>query len=74
LKSLPYIDRVNPIQTNMVFFRLSDDIPDHVFLAKLKEQDVLAISLVAQSVRMVTHLDIDDEMIEYTTKVLKGLL
>ncbi len=74
LETLPYVDAVAPVETNMVFFRLTEDIQEQEFLAKFEEQNVLAISLEPQSVRMVTHLDVDDEMIEHTVKVLKGIL
>ena len=74
LEGLSYVDAVEPVETNMVFFALKAALQEQEFLSKLNEQNVLAISLAPQSVRMVTHLNIDDDMIEQTINVLKGLL
>ena len=73
LLTLPYIKEVTPVQTNLVFFSLKDEMPVDIFLRKLRENDIYAMALAPQQVRFVTHLDISDEMIEKVKAVLKEL-
>ena len=73
LVSLPYVDEVIPVQTNLLFFSLKPDMPVEVFLQKLRDNDIHALALSAQQVRFVTHLDITDEMIQTVEEVLRGM-
>jgi len=72
LLSLPYIESVVPVQTNLVFFKLKPEMPVNDFLKKLRENDIYAMALAPQEVRFVTHLDITDEMIAKVETVLKS--
>jgi threonine aldolase len=73
LKSLPFVESVLPVQTNLVFFKLKPEMATERFLKKLRENDVRALALAPQEVRFVTHLDIDDEMIDQVEKLLKSI-
>jgi threonine aldolase len=73
LLSLPYVESVIPVQTNLVFFKLKPEMPVNDFLQKLREKDIHAMALAPQEVRFVTHLDITDEMMEKVELVLKNL-
>jgi threonine aldolase len=53
------------VQTNMVLFDVSGlGVADELFLSKLKENGVLALSNAKNKVRMVTHRGIEKEHIE----------
>ena len=55
--------RIDPasVETNIVIF----DVPDApTFVARLKERAVLAAGISKTAVRLVTHLDVDDEDID----------
>lgn len=73
LNTLSFIDKVTPVQTNLVFFSLKPSMPADVFLNKLRENDIHAMALAPQQVRFVTHLDITDEMMVKVEKVLKEM-
>jgi len=73
LQTLPFVEDVTPVQTNLVFFSLKAEMPVDLFLQKLRENDVYAMALAPQQVRFVTHLDITDEMMEKVKFVLKGM-
>lgn len=73
LNSLPYVSEVMPVQTNLVFFSLSEQIPVDIFLRKLRENEIFAMALAPQQVRFVTHLDIDDKMIDKVEQVLRSI-
>lgn len=72
LKGLPHIAEVVPVYTNIVIFKLIDTINPAEFSAWLKANQVLANPFGKQSIRMVTHLDFDDEMLERLIRVLKS--
>ncbi len=71
MQACPFVKQVMPVETNIIIFTLSETMPDELFLARLKEAGILAISIGPQSIRMVTHLDISDPMIEKLAGVLK---
>lgn len=73
LKSLPYVTEVMFPETNIIYFRLSDSFQGADFQQKLSGNNIKVISLDDQVIRMVTHLDFDDEMLERLETVLKKL-
>tara|TARA_R110002167_G_scaffold87924_1_gene237217 strand:- start:3272 stop:4294 length:1023 start_codon:yes stop_codon:yes gene_type:complete len=70
LSSLSYIKTVEPVETNIVVFELSSDVKEPDFFQKLKENNILIISMGSNKLRIVTHLDYTDAMHE---KVLNSL-
>jgi len=73
LLSLPYIEEVVAVQTNLIFFKLKPAMPADQFLKTLKDNDIFALALAPQEVRFVTHLDITDAMIQKVEKVLVNM-
>jgi len=73
LASLNYVEKVLPVETNILMFSLSKEISEKEFLSKLRDHDIHALPVGPQSVRFVTHLDVTGEMVEKVEKVLKGL-
>ncbi|TGE06537.1 threonine aldolase family protein [Hymenobacter fodinae] len=73
LAAQPYVATVLPVETNLVIFKLADSMPAEQFLVKLEEQGIKASSFGPQMIRFVTHLDIDDAMIERIETALTGL-
>ncbi|MEI6455130.1 MAG: GntG family PLP-dependent aldolase [bacterium] len=71
--TLPYVERVMPVDTNILIFTLKKGYSEREFLSKLKESDIHALSLAPQMIRFVTHLDFTDEMLEKTLTVLKKI-
>lgn len=73
LKELSFIEEVVPIETNIIFFRLADNLSEIEFLDKMAKKNILALALSPRNIRMVTHLDFTDEMLEELSKALKSL-
>ncbi len=73
LNSLPFVESVTPVETNLVFFSLKPEMPVDFFLKKLRENDIYAMVLAPQQVRFVTHLDITDEMMAKTENILRNM-
>lgn len=73
LQSCGFVKEVLPIETNIIVFKLSDDFKDTDFLELLKRNNVLAVGFGPQTIRLVTHLDFTDDMLDELTRVLKSV-
>lgn len=73
LQSLPWVESVRPVQTNIVIFDLSSPLMADVFLKKLAKHEINASPFGPATVRFVTHLDFTEAMLERTVEVLRGL-
>ncbi|MEO6301528.1 MAG: beta-eliminating lyase-related protein, partial [Bacteroidia bacterium] len=74
LSKLPYVESVLPVYTNIVIFNLrSEKITGDAFEKKLSESGVKISAFGKHTIRMVTHLDFDDTMLEKTIDVLKKI-
>ena len=70
LAAQPYVEFVLPPDTNLVIFKLHDTMPAADFLAYLAAHGIRAASFGPQMIRFVTHLDVDDAMVERVTAAL----
>lgn len=70
LTTLPYVESVLPVETNIAVATLKPSMPVERFLPALKEQGVLAVRFGPRMVRLVTHLDVDDAAIDRTIAIL----
>ena len=74
LENLPFIKKVEPIETNIVIFEIEEgSITEAVFLDKLLEQGISIIGMGQGKLRMVTHLDYTYEMHAIFLNSLKKL-
>ncbi len=74
LLKLAYVDSVLPVYTNIVIFNLkSEKITGEAFEKKLLENNIKIAAFGKHTIRMVTHLDFDDAMLEKTIEVLKKI-
>ena len=65
LSKLDYIKKVEPVETNIVIFELDDKFPSSIFQNKLSERGIEIISMGDNKLRVVTHLDYNQEQHEY---------
>ena len=72
LKKLSYVEYVLPVDTNIVVFKLIDEKPIDAFLKYLLSNDIKAVPFGKQLIRMVTHLDFTDDMLEIVVKILRS--
>ncbi|MEZ0539794.1 threonine aldolase family protein [Fibrella arboris] len=73
LAAQPDVAEVLPVDTNIVIVRLVDGLTNTDYLARLKEQGILAVSFGPQLVRFVTHLDLTDEDITQVEQAVSRL-
>lgn len=70
LSQLPAVENVRPVQTNIVIFDVKPPFTAASFLAKLAENGIKASPFGPQTVRLVTHLDVSEDMIDYAMAIL----
>ena len=63
------------VQSNIIVFRLADDLPDAAaIVAHAKERGVLISALGARTLRAVTHLDVSQGDCERAADLLAGAI
>ncbi len=74
LRKLPFIEKVEPIETNIIIFEMkeSEMVADD-FVAKLLQNDVHIIGMGQGKLRIVTHLDYTEEKHAGFFKILQKL-
>ena len=73
LTELPFVKSVMPVETNIVIFELDDRHHADDFVEKLNHHGVKCNTFGKQMVRLVTHLDVSSDMINYTIDQLKKI-
>jgi threonine aldolase len=72
LASNQHIKEVLPVDTNIIIFKLKDEMDlQEQFLRLLRENNILFQTMSRDKMRFVTHLDITDAMVEKLISVLK---
>lgn len=73
LEQLPYIEKVEAVDTNIVIFNLLDTTKEADLMNKLQEHEIRFISMGQGKLRMVTHRDYTQMQHQYVLDVLQKL-
>ncbi|RXP44838.1 threonine aldolase [Lutibacter sp. HS1-25] len=73
LKNCEFVKHVEPIETNIVIFNVSDNISHDAFINRLNDAGIGLISMGQGRLRMVTHLDFTEEMLESVVHTLEHI-
>lgn len=68
-----FVGKVLPVETNILIFEIRDSYTPASFCQELKEEGILCIPISPTQVRMVTHLDIDTEMVNKLVGLLESM-
>ena len=68
-----FVRQVLPVETNILIFETKDETMAPALANKLREKGILSIAITPCRVRFVLHLDITDEMVENTIKIISTL-
>ena len=71
LNQLEAVSRVEPVETNIVIFKLNANNSQNVFLNTLKSHNILLSDMGGGKLRMVTHLDYTDAMHANLLEILR---
>ncbi|HFS66955.1 MAG TPA: aminotransferase class III-fold pyridoxal phosphate-dependent enzyme [Flavobacteriia bacterium] len=72
LQNCTYVKSVEPVETNIVIFNVNNSVKPEDFILTMKQKGILLTEMGQGKIRMVTHLDITDEMIEKVINELKS--
>lgn len=72
LTTQAYIKNVLPVETNIVIFTLQDEYKSETFENRMREHHIKVSAFGKQTIRMVTHLDFTDDMLEKVIAALKN--
>jgi threonine aldolase len=72
LSSVNYVKELLPVLTNIIIFKLNDDVPSDEFIAYLKSNNIVANTMGKQTMRFVTHLDFNDEDLEKVMSAIEN--
>ncbi len=70
LTNLPWVKQVLPVETNIVIFELHEEVNSLQFEQYLAQNNIKVAGFGKQTIRMVTHLDVDDAMMEKVVEVV----
>ncbi|MBL7473435.1 threonine aldolase family protein [Robertkochia sediminum] len=73
LQTLPFIKSIEPLETNILIFNLTDRVDEQEFLKLLNDHGVRIITMGQGKLRIVTHMDYTDEQHEYFIDLIKRL-
>lgn len=72
LENKSFVQKVLPVETNIIIFE-TQGITAAQLVEKMKEKNILSYAIAANKVRLVTHLNIDAEMVHRTIEVMNAL-
>ncbi|MCS6916590.1 MAG: low-specificity L-threonine aldolase [Chitinophagales bacterium] len=65
-----WVRQVWPVETNIILFDLTQELPAAVLVNYLASQNILCVATGRHQIRMVTHLDITDDMVAHVVATL----
>jgi len=73
LQQLPWIEKVEPVETNILIFSLKPQYSEAVLIEKLKQKSIFISSLGKGKLRIVTHLDYKEVMHNYVLETFQKM-
>ena len=73
LENISWVEAVMPVETNIVIFEVADKHPSSYWAEVLRKAGVNVSCPAANSIRMVTHLDVSDSDIDKTIAAIAAL-
>ena len=73
LEQLPWIEKVAPVETNILIFEVKKALEEKKVIEKFKDKGILISSMGQGKLRIVTHLDYRQVMHEYVLEALEKL-
>lgn len=73
LKKADYVKDIKPVYTNIIIFELNDEADPQMFEQILLKKNIRIATFGKRTIRLVTHRDLNDEMISSVIRVLQTL-
>ena len=72
LNTLSYVKKVEPVETNILIFYVNDSLNADEFIEAMAQKGILLTPMGDGKIRIVTHLDFTDEMLNTLLSELKS--
>lgn len=73
LEKCSWVDRIEPVETNIVIFYLKEGMHEEAFMNTLQENGILAVTMGQGKLRFVPHLDVNSTQISQINNVLEKI-
>jgi threonine aldolase len=73
LGKLNWIEKVEPVETNILIFNVKKGLNENLLIAALKERNIHISSMGQGKLRIVTHLDYKEVMHSYVLEILERI-
>ena len=73
LQQLYWVDKVEPIETNILIFSVKPQFDEALLMEKLKQKNIFISSMGKGKLRIVTHLDYKQVMHDYVLETLQKI-
>lgn len=73
LREQNFVESIAPVETNIIIFRTVPGISESEMLEWLKAEKVLAVDFGPGTIRMVTHLDVDENDLDRVSGAFKKI-
>ena len=70
LSALPWVEKVEPVETNILIFSVRPSLEDKWVIEKLQQKNIHISSMGHGKLRIVTHLDYKEVMHNYVLEAL----
>ncbi|HSB91463.1 MAG TPA: GntG family PLP-dependent aldolase [Flavitalea sp.] len=70
LQGASYVARVHPVDTNIIVFDVTTGIPAESIAKKFENENIRVMAIAPTQIRMVTHLDVSSEMVDYVVNFI----
>jgi threonine aldolase len=68
-----FVGKMMPVETNIIIFEILSDGGPVAFCERMKHNGILCLPISATQVRMVTHLDVHEDMVAHILRVLHAM-
>jgi threonine aldolase len=73
LQKKDFVSDLMPVETNIVIFSVKDRFTSDSLVSRLKEDKIYGYAISPTQVRLVTHFDLSQQMIQKTIDVIQAL-
>ena len=74
LKTLNWVEKVEPVETNILIFEVKKGLNENLLIEKLKERNIHISNMGHGKLRIVTHLDYREVMHSYVIETLQRIV
>jgi threonine aldolase len=73
LQNHPLVRKVLPVETNLIIFEMRDHSDQACFIDCMRKKEILLLPISENRLRMVTHLDVTEDMVAIIIKTLSQI-